>query len=654
MSEAGARGGGVGTGAALAPCEDGEWLETDGLGGFASGTTLGLNTRRYHGLLVTALVPPAGRHVLVNDAAVWLESSGGRRALSSHRAGRASAPLGGAPPRRFSSEPWPCFERDVDGLLIWQEVVMLHGLPLVLVSWRVSRPLPGQQLVVRPLLTGRNFHALHHENPACRLGVESRGEQRVFHPYASLPAVISLASGGFTADPDWLRSVSYALERERGFDHEEDLASPGVLRFDLSEARAEWILAADMPETRAWLAQRSACSVASEVRAREAARRAGFATPLERAADAYLVRRGSGKSIIAGYPWFGDWGRDTFIAVRGLCFATGRWSEAREILLAWAGSVSEGLLPNRFPDDPGEPAEYNSVDAALWYVIALAELVRDDPDLDARERAALLAAADQIVLGHVRGTRHGIRVDADGLLAAGAPGLQLTWMDAKVGERVITPRVGKPVEIQALWLNALALLEEVGHGRPELLARGRASFAERFDPGTGGLFDVVDVDHRPGQVDASVRPNQVFAVGGLPLALLPPERCRRVLEVVEAQLWTPIGLRSLAPSDPAYAGRYTGGPAERDARYHQGTVWPWLLGPFIQAWVASRAAAPGVRAEARRRFLQPWREQLARAGVGHVSEIADGDAPHTPRGCPFQAWSVSELVRVERLLAEPS
>ena len=650
MSEVGAPGAAVVAGATLVPSEHGEWLETDGLGGFASGTTLGINTRRYHGLLVTALVPPAGRHVLVNDAAVWLESGGVRRALSCQR---CSPGLGGAPPQRFWSEPWPRFERSVDGVTFCQEVVMLHGLPLVLVSWRFSRPLPGQQLVVRPLLTGRNFHALHHENAACRFEVEARGEQRVFHPYASLPAVVSLASGEFTAHPLWFRGVTYAVEQERGFDHEEDLASPGVLRFDLTEARADWILAADTVETRALCAGRSARSVASEVRARETARRAAFATPLARAADAYLVRRGSGKTIIAGYPWFGDWGRDTFIAIRGLCFATERWSEAREILLAWVGSVSEGLLPNRFPDDPGEPAEYNSVDAALWYVIAVAELVRDDPSLGASERAALLAAADQIIAGHVRGTRHGIRVDADGLLAAGSPGLQLTWMDAKVGERVITPRVGKPVEIQALWLNALALLGGLGHGRPELLARGRASFAERFDPGEGGLLDVVDVDHRPGQVDASVRPNQVLAVGGLPLSLLPAERCRRVLEVVEAQLWTPIGLRSLAPNDPAYAPRYTGGPAERDAKYHQGTVWPWPLGPFIQAWVASRGGDPSARAEARRRFLQPWREHLAVAGVGHVSEIADGDPPHTPRGCPFQAWSVSELVRIERLLGEP-
>jgi predicted glycogen debranching enzyme len=635
----------------LAPSEHSEWLEADGLGGFASGTTGGPNTRRYHALLLAALEPPAARHVLVNDAAVWLETPRGRLSLSSHRFTPDVLATADVPCSAFVSEPWPRFEYELDGVPFSRELVVRHGLPLTLISWRFPRPLPGHRLFVRPLLSGRNFHALHQENPACRLEPLEPGEHGElvrFQPYASLPAIVSLSSGRFEPAPQWYRRVDYPRERERGLEHVEDLASPGVLSFDLAEPRADWIVAADGPEVRAFIGTRSARVVARDIEDREAERRAAFVAPLERAADAYLVRRGEGKTIIAGYPWFGDWGRDTFIALRGICLATGRYREATDILLAWAGSVSLGMLPNRFADDPSEPAEYNSVDAALWYVLAIGELIERHAELAVEARQGLLSAAEQIVAGHLRGTRHGIRVDADGLLAAGAPGLQLTWMDAKVGERVITPRIGKPVEIQALWLNALAVLERLGCGHRDLLERGRSSFAARFDGGARGLFDVVDVDHRAGLVDASIRPNQVFAVGGLPLALLPAARCRQVLDVVEAQLWTPIGLRSLAPTEPGYAPRYTGTLPERDAVYHQGTVWPWLLGPFIEAWIKARGSDPLAKTQARQRFLDPWRQHIAQAGVGHVSEVADAEPPHEPGGCPFQAWSVSELLRVER------
>jgi predicted glycogen debranching enzyme len=640
--------------APLLPNERDEWLETDGLGGFASGTTLGTGTRRYHALLVAALVPPAGRHVLVNDAAVWLETPGGRITLSSHHFAPDVSARAALPPTRFRAEPWPRFERDLGGVGVVQEIVMLHGLPLVLMSWRFEQPLPGCTLCVRPLLTGRGFHSLHQRNPGADLATRQLERAQVFQPFQALPAVLSLASGSFRPEPDWYHRACYPRERERGFEACEDLASPGLYAFDLAEPRADWVVAADSPEARAWLAGRAVAEVAHVVREQEGARRGAFPSALHRAADQYVVRRGLGKTIIAGYPWFGDWGRDTFIALRGLCLATGRYRDAAEILLSWAEVVSEGMLPNRFADEPGEPPEYNSVDAALWYVIAVVELIERDPELPAPERAALERAAKTIVVGYRRGTRHGIRLDSDGLLAAGAPGLQLTWMDAKVGDRVITGRVGKPVEVQALWLNALAALGRLGHGGAELLRLGLASFAERFDMGAGGLHDVVDVDHVPGAIDRRVRPNQVLAVGGLPLSLLPAERCRSVLEVVERELWTPIGLRSLAPGESEYAPRYVGGPAERDAIYHQGTVWPWLLGPFVEAWVQCRGGDAAARAQARERFVAPWREHLAQAGIGHVSEIADAEPPHEPRGCPFQAWSVSELLRIERDVLAPT
>ncbi|MDE1948910.1 MAG: glycogen debranching protein, partial [Burkholderiales bacterium] len=395
------------------------------------------------------------------------------------------------------------------------------------------------------------------------------------------------------------------------------------------------------------------------LREAERARRRSFASALELAADAYLVQRRSpaapaGLSIIAGYPWFADWGRDTFISMRGLCLATGRLDAARQILLAWAATVSEGMLPNRFADRGGQ-VEFNSVDASLWFVVAVAEFLQAGP-VAAADRHVLEAAVQAILAGYAKGTRHGIHVDGDGLLACGEAGVQLTWMDAKVGDWVVTPRIGKPVEVQALWLNALALAAKSDRLWQAALDLGLTSFRKRFwNAGRGSLFDVVDVDHQPGANDPALRPNQIFAVGGLPLTLLDGNQARSVVDVVEQQLWTPAGLRSLAPGEPAYVPRYEGGVRERDASYHQGTVWPWLMAAFVEAWVRVRGDGAAVRAAARERFLVPLRERTEIAGLGHLGEIADGDAPHTPRGCPFQAWSMGELLRLERkILAEPS
>jgi predicted glycogen debranching enzyme len=392
------------------------------------------------------------------------------------------------------------------------------------------------------------------------------------------------------------------------------------------------------------------------MRHRERARRS-FSSPLDRAADAYLVKRGAGQTLVAGYPWFTDWGRDTFISVRGLCIATGRLDAARDILLAWAGAVSEGMLPNRFLDTGAAP-EFNSVDASLWYAIAvgdyLAACAKKGVRVTDADESALRAAVDAILDGYARGTRYGIRLDADGLLACGEPGSQLTWMDARVGDRVITPRVGKPVEIQALWLNALAIAGQWTDVWIPAFRLGASAFVSRFwNEAEGCLFDVVDVDHRPGQVDASFRPNQIFAVGGLPLNLLPSDRAGLVVEAVEQRLLTPMGLRSLAPGSPGYAARYEGGPAERDGRYHQGTVWPWLIGPFVEAWVRVHGASARSRREARTRFLAPLL-QLADLTGGHLPEIADAEAPHNPRGCPAQAWSAAEVLRLENTVLASS
>jgi predicted glycogen debranching enzyme len=525
------------------------------------------------------------------------------------------------------------------------------------VAWRakskIQNPKPNITLEVRPFLSGRDYHSLHHENPAFRMEPEDLGGALRFQPYGGVPGiVVRFNAADYVHEPAWYRNFLYDEERARGLDFTEDLACPGAFRFDLSKEEAVWALAADGHEKA--LGEGDAPAFAARLRGAECKRRAAFRDRLERAADEYLVRRGKGMTIVAGYPWFTDWGRDTFIALRGLCLATGRLDEAGRILLEWAGAVSQGMLPNRFPDR-GEEPEFNSVDASLWYVVAVHEYLeamkagRRRPSAVNAKR--LESAVEAILTGYATGTRYRIHADEDGLLAAGEPGVQLTWMDAKVGDWVVTPRIGKPVEIQALWLNAL----KIGGRRTQrwnvIFERGLASFRERFWNEEGGfLNDVVDPDHGRGAVDATMRPNQIFAVGGLPFALLDGPAARRVVDAVEEKLWTPLGLRTLAPEHPDYHPHYSGGVLERDGAYHEGTVWPWLLGPFVEAWVRVRGGGAEAKTEARRKFLEPLLTHLDEAGLGHLPEVADGDPPHRPGGCPFQAWSVGEALRLDRVV----
>ncbi|MES1256768.1 MAG: amylo-alpha-1,6-glucosidase [Acidobacteriota bacterium] len=640
-----------------------EWLEADGRGGFASGTTSGTRTRRYHALLLTAMTPPTGRVVLVNGHDVWLDTPHGSYALSTQRyAPGVTSPDGALRIVAFTTSPWPTWTfRVSDGTEITQEIFVDRRTAATVVTWSVTGAPGPVVLRVRPFLSGRDYHALHHENGALRAEAERVGAAVVVRPYDGLPAISMVSNGAYRHAPEWYRQFLYSAEQDRGLDAVEDLASPGEFSWSVSERGdpAVWVLTADTGAAARVPTRDDALALVSDARRAELARRAAFGTRLDEAADAYLVRRGAGRTIVAGYPWFTDWGRDTFIAVRGLCLATDRLAEARDILVEWAGAVSDGMLPNRFADT-GTAPEFNSVDASLWYVVAVHELLdlvsRPSRLLTAAQRKALQSAVVQIVAGYASGTRFGIRMDTDGLLAAGVPGVQLTWMDAKVGDWVVTPRVGKPVEIEALWLNALWIASGFDARWREPFERGRTAFLERFwREDLGRLADVIDVDHVRGTRDDTFRPNQIFAVGGLPLALLDGPRARRLVDGVEQALVTPLGLRSLAPGETGYAPRYEGSPAARDAVYHQGTVWPWLIGAFVDAWLKVRPRTGATRREARERFLAPLLAHLDRAGLGHVSEIADADAPFAPRGCPFQAWSVGELLRLERVvLREPA
>ncbi|MDQ6887089.1 MAG: amylo-alpha-1,6-glucosidase [Gemmatimonadota bacterium] len=644
-----------------------EWLEADGLGGFASGTVGGVRTRRYHALLLASTTPPAGRVLLVNGIEAWVDTPTGRIAISTQRyAPDVTHPDGATRLVSFTTSPWPTWRWRLDeyGLGIEQQVVVPRGAPVAALTWRLSEPRPGITLGVRPLLSGRDPHALHRENDACRFDAITAPGQVRWRPYPALPSVTALTSGAYDHAPLWFRGFQYDEERARGLDHIEDLASPGTFTWDLGAREAVLILAAPDADggDHSDVLSGDASSTLALIRGRERARRAAFPSALHRAADAYVVRRGTGTTIVAGYPWFADWGRDSFIAVRGLCLATGRLEDARSILLEWTHHLSDGMLPNFFPEQ-GQNAEYNSVDASLWFIVAAWDLIHaidamphGGADLlPPAERLLLRQAADDILAGYARGTRFGIRADVDGLLSAGETGTQLTWMDARADGREVTPRIGKPVEVQALWINALRIGSDRSAHWGELLARARRSFGLRFwNPARGCLYDVVDVDHAPGAVDDRLRPNQIFAVGGLPFPVIDRARARRLVDTVEAHLLTPLGLRSLAPREPGYVGRYHGGTTERDAAYHQGTVWPWLMGPFVEAWLRVRGISEQTKSEARRRFLAPLLSHVGDAGLGHLPEIADGDFPHAPRGCPFQAWSMGEALRLALAVLAPS
>lgn len=629
-----------------------EWLEANGLGGFASGTASGVPTRRYHSLLLAALEPPGRRYTLVNAVEARLVSESGEAQLSTFQfRGGALHPNGYTHVRAFGTDPWPTWSYQALDTEITHELFMPLGRDLVCLVWDTSKKRKGYKLHVRPFLTGRDYHSLHCQNASFSFLPEVDSVSVSWAPYASLPRVMAISTAEYRHAPLWFNHIEYREELDRGFPGHEDWASPGEFVFDLENGPA--LLLLGTPASCMETYRDSAKETYKRLKAAELKRRKAE-SPRALATGSYLVQRGEGSTIVAGYPWFTDWGRDTFISMRGICLATGKLDEAEAILVEWSRHVSNGMLPNRFPDH-GEEPEYNSVDAALWYVTVAHEFMNAcaaaSRKVSASARAALTGAVKEIVSRYAIGTRYGIKQDTDGLLKHGEPLSNLTWMDARVEGRPVTPRIGKAVEIQALWYNAL-LGAAALTGNSEwkaAAARVKDSFSKRFyNSERTALYDVVDVDHVAGTADASLRPNQVLALGGLPHQLFEGSQVRGVLETVEHELVTPLGLRTLEPRDPRYCRRYAGTPNERDGGYHQGTVWPWLMGPFVEAWIREHEKEPGAKEIARTTFLSGLTRHLNEYGLGHVSEIADGDAPHTPRGCPFQAWSVGELLRIER------
>jgi predicted glycogen debranching enzyme len=648
-----------------------EWLVTNGLGGFACGTVAQANTRRYHGLLIATLRPALQRVLMLSKVDPTVRYGGAEWALGCNEfVDGTLAPRGFEHLSAFSIELGiPTWSYAFADALLQQRVWMDRGRNTTHVCYTLLAATQAVELELLPLCTYRDYH--WHSNGGWQLGVTAERRSLAINAFPGARIYcLTIDRGEVIAGGDWYWGFRHRAEALRGLDANEDLYRPGLFRSVLVAGQSVSLIASAEPTAAA----PTLGALRRETARRRALLRAArdvtpFATPkwirqLTLAADQFIVARadgttrGGGASVIAGYPWFGDWGRDTMIALPGLTLSTGRAADANSILRTFALHLSEGMLPNRFPDG-GEPPEYNTVDATLWYFHAI------DAYLQATQDHALLRdlypTMRDIVNWHQRGTRYGIRVDAsDGLLRAGVAHAQLTWMDAKFGDWVVTPRIGKAVEINALWHFALERMaawagmlgdtEAAGLYAAEV-RRVRESFVAAFwSEQLGYLYDVIDgpdgeSDARGRRVDSSLRPNQIFAVSLSP-GLLDARRAGLVVNACSRELLTPVGLRSLSPQHAAYAGSYAGGACERDAAYHQGTVWSWLLGPFVLAHYRVHADAPQAQA-----LLAGLVPHLGQACLGSISEIFDGDAPHIPRGCIAQAWSVAETLRAWHAIA---
>lgn len=642
-----------------------EWLITNGLGGYSSGTVAGIPTRKYHGLFVPNLAAPKGRHIMISRCDEWVVTPtrqlhlGGAEFEDGLVVGESHQYL-----KEFRLDHRiAIWSFEFEDIVLEKSIVMVHNQNTACVQYRLLR---GEQLdlQVRPFVSFRR----HDEMPASTPGDEfvldvRRGRHEIRHASSPLVLRVALRPGPttFMTDDRSEHQFVYRVERDRGDPAFDSAFSPGYFAARLTTDRPTVFIASahawdrmDFDATAVFDAERrrlsALLSLAPHLQDDE------FAEQLAMAADQFVVLPGSRleenvmaqaegselRSVYAGYHWFGDWGRDTMISLEGLTLCTGRYREAGAILRTFSHYIKDGLLPNLFPEGERE-ALYHTVDATLWYFHAIARYVETTGDRSILVQ--LYPALQSVMEHHLSGTRFGIHVDpADGLVAAAAEGYQLTWMDAKVDGWVVTPRRGKPVEIQALWYNALKLMAVWGEqlGAPyqiydEHANRARESFNHRYwNAATGCLYDVVD---GPDGDDASIRPNQVFAIS-LPHPVLYQRHWEPVMEVVRNRLVTAYGLRTLSAEHADYKSHYRGDLRSRDAAYHQGTVWPWLIGHYIDAYLKVRPDRVGAR-----QLLQAFRQHLCDAGLGSISEIFDAEDPHAPGGCIAQAWSVAEVLR---------
>lgn len=624
-----------------------EWLETNGLGGWASSSIIGANTRRYHGLLVAAVVPPAERMVLLSKLDETIVTGDKRIELGVNLyLNNVIAPQGHQHLSNFTKELFPQWHFETEGIKLKKTIAAVHGENTTLIMYDVLEAEQPFTLELLPLITARGYHYLYHQGPQLHWDVQF--ENGIFHnqPDGVNNVYISIPGAEYRHAPQWFNNFQYAVEEARGLDFTEDLLNHGTFTVELKKGDTLGIiLSTEDPAEKN----------ADELFSKEMIRRKllisnepedELVMQLTLAADQFIVNKSENlKTVIAGYHWFTDWGRDTMISLPGLCLSTGRFEDAKKILSSFASSVSMGMLPNRFPEDGKEP-EYNNADGTLWFFVAVYKYLQATGDTSFVMNE-LLPVLKQIIDWHYKGTRFNIHVDDDSLLFAGEEGVQLTWMDARIGDLVVTPRMGKPVEIQALWYNALRIFAELlqinGQQGDALVvsvsaAKVKESFEQKFWHAEGNyLYDNIAPNGEP---STEFRPNQLFAIS-LPFPLIEGDKARMVLQMVEEQLYTPVGLRTLPASDIKYKPIYNGNQYHRDAAYHEGTVWSWLLGAYTDAIVRTQ----GLRFKAQE-IIDNFKFHLNEACIGSVSEIFDGEAPHRPRGCIAQAWSVAELLRV--------
>lgn len=623
-----------------------EWLLTNGIGGFACGTIAGLRTRRYHGLLTAATPPPTGRVLILAEIEAWVESDSQSYPLTSHWYHSAIHPNGIHHLQRFSLHPCPTHLYKLGKAVVQRQVWLVPYHNAVVIRYALLAGHPSVKLRLIPLFACRDYHSLTHANNVMQPSAEqvAPGCYRLT-PYPGFPPLfLYTGSASFIPYPDWYYAFHYPAEAERGLDHTEDLWTPGTLVCELQRGQSVVLMVSLEP------CMQVPTEPPEEQEVPPPFREHPLASALWCAAEQFVIRRPQGTTILAGYPWFTDWGRDTMISLRGILLVRRRDEQAREVLSLFAKSMRDGLIPNRFPD-VGEEPEYNAADATLWFAW-MADCYRQQTGDESFFREEIYPRLQECLKAYREGTRFGIRVDpADGILRVGEPGWQVTWMDAKVGDWVVTPREGKPVEIAALWLQFLQVLTEAAHRyrdtataqeADELLRQAREAFMSIF--WIAELHYLADVVDDRGRQDSRLRPNQLIALA-IPQPPVPREMAKQILRAVEHHLLTPYGLRTLAPFDPEYRGRYEGDVAARDSAYHQGTVWTWLLGPYADALLFTAGRTPATLSRLRS-LLKPFEKHLRDAGLGTVSEIFDGDPPHHPRGCFAQAWSVAELLRI--------
>jgi predicted glycogen debranching enzyme len=626
-----------------------EWLETNGLGGYASSTIIGCNTRKYHGLLVTRLANPPGKFVLlskVEDSAVLDEQE---FFLTAHQYPNVLFPKDGIVPQTYSNDLCPCFDYDCGAFKLKKEIVMVNGHNTVLIRYTAAAENKKTVLLrVKPLTAYRDFHQLTRENLSLRVRTFPAYHGFVMSPYAGMPPFFMQCDGNFQffPAPVWYQNFEYAKERERGFEYLEDLFCPGV--FEISLEPGQSVLVSASTEEQ----KDSARFWNKELKKRREAQKASADKPplqraLLRAARQFVVvRPDRRKSITAGYPWFLEWGRDTMVSLPGLLLEDGRCEDYRAVLSGFARGVKRGILPNYLGEVPEQNA-YNTADAGLWFGWAVQQYIARTGDKKIFNRE-ISAALINIYRAYRAGTDHGIKMLDNHLLKAGSPYEQVTWMDASIGDRPVTPRWGCPVEINALWYNFNCFIAEVGDLLEKGLAAEARSAAEVIKKSFNEMFWLEDRGYladirRTDYTDISVRPNQIFAVS-LPYSPLDSNRAASVVKKVKEELVTPYGLRTLSPSDSAYRPFYEGSADERAGAYHNGTVWPWLLGHYIEARLKTADILGDAAAELKS-ILSAIAGHLEDAGLGTVSEIFDGDAPHEPRGSISQAWSVAEILR---------